>query len=63
MHPRMRPHEQGVAGGKVQNRWEVRQVAGPVSPSRHESGKIPKSAFAPDIQTAFIGIARGKFND
>ena len=49
VHPRVGAHEQRVTGGEVKNSWKVRQVTGPVRPSGHESGKIAKGAFAPDV--------------
>src|ERR1700685_1412587 len=61
MHPRARSHEQRIAGGKIQNSREVGQVASPISPRRHKSGEVAESAFAPDIQAALVGIARGEF--
>src|SRR5258707_2937832 len=55
-------NEQSVAGGKIENRWEVREIACPVCPGGHESGEIAKGALAPNIQSALVGIARRELN-
>ena len=61
MFPIRLPHEEHVAGGEVEHGREVGQVAGPISPRRHEAGEISEGALAPDIKPAFIRIARRKF--
>ena len=60
MLPGRLPHEEHVAGGEVEHGREVRQIAGPVRPGRHEAGEISEGAFAPDVEPAFVGIARRK---
>src|SRR6202020_1219979 len=53
-----RPDVEGVAGGKIEHRREIGQVASPVRPGGNEAGEIAKSTFAPDVNSAFVGIAR-----
>ena len=62
MRPLRLPHEENIAGREVQHGREVGQVRGPVSPSRHEAGKVAKSALRPNVEAAFIRIARRKLN-
>ncbi len=62
MHRGAGKNEQRVAGGKIKNRGKIRQIACPVCPSGHESGKIAKGVFAPNVQTAFVGITRRKLD-
>src|SRR6202022_570117 len=63
MSPGALPYVDDVAGGEIQNRREIGEVAGPVSPGRNESGKISKRLLAPDIKPAFVRIARRQFYD
>src|SRR3984957_14952382 len=60
MLPRSLPHEENIAGGKIQNSREVGQVAGPVSPGSYESGKVSERAFAPDVEAALVRVPRRK---
>src|SRR5208337_1224527 len=57
------PHEEQVAGGEVEHGREVGKVAGPVSPGGHEAGEVSKGALRPDIEAAFMRIARRKLDD
>src|SRR5271168_1339434 len=61
MRPCVLAHEEDIAGGEVEDGGEVGEVARPVSPGRHEAGEVSEGAFAPDIEAAFAGIARRKF--
>src|SRR5712671_953027 len=62
MHRAAGKNEQRVSGGKIENRWEVREIACPVCPSGHESGEIAKGTLAPNVQAALVGIARRELN-
>ena len=63
MRPRGLAHEENVAGGEVEDGGEVGKIAGPVGPSRHETGEVSEGVFAPDVEATFAGIAGGKFQD
>ena len=63
MRPRVLAHEENVAGGEIEDGGEVREVAGPVSPGGHEAGEVSEGAFAPDVESAFAGIAGRKFEN
>src|ERR1700741_3389054 len=61
MSPSAATDEKSVAGCKVEDCREVGKVAGPVGPGGDEAGEISESAFAPDVESTFTGIARGEF--
>src|ERR1700739_3698087 len=63
MSPSAATDEKSVAGCKVKDCREVGKVAGPVGPTGDEAGEISESAFAPDVESTFTGIARGEFNN
>jgi hypothetical protein len=56
-------HEKHVAGREVEHGREVGKVAGPVSPGGHEAGEVAEGALRPDVESAFVWIARRKFDD
>ncbi len=60
MRPCVLAHEEDVAGGEVEDGREVREIARPVSPGGHEAGEISEGALAPDVESAFAGIAGRK---
>src|ERR1700716_2595472 len=62
MHRRAGKNEQRVTGGKIKNGWEIRQIACPVCPGGHESGKIAEGVLTPNVQSAFVGITRRKLD-
>src|SRR5262249_31103451 len=51
-------NEQQIAGGKVQQRREIRQVRSPIQPARHEGGGGTKRTFSPDVNATLFGITR-----
>src|ERR1700677_4451171 len=61
MRPGVLTHEENVAGGEIKDRGKVGKIAGPVSPGCHKAGEIPEGALTPDVESAFAGITRGKF--
>src|SRR5689334_18943233 len=63
MSPRILPHVERIAGGKIEDSREVRQVARPVCPRAHEPGEITECFFGPDVNPALIRIARRKLDD
>src|SRR5437660_6185841 len=63
MNRATRKNVQRVAGGKIKNGWKIWQIACPVCPGGHESGKIAKGVFAPNVQSAFVGIPRRELDD
>ena len=63
MSPGALPHVNDVAGGEIKHGGEIGQIAGPVCPGRHESGKISERFLAPDVKPALIGIAGRQLDD
>src|SRR5580698_4342688 len=61
MCPCILAHEKDVAGSEVEDGGEVGKVAGPVSPGGHEAGEVAEGTLAPDVESAFMGIAGGEF--
>ena len=59
----MRKHEEQASGAEIKYRGEVGKIAHPVRPSSHETGEVSEGALCPDVNAAFLRIARGKFDD
>src|SRR5713226_1889555 len=55
-------HEEHIAGCEIQDSRKVRKVRSPVSPGGHESGEVAERTLRPDVEAAFIWIARRKFD-
>src|SRR5262249_48659157 len=47
-----------VSRGEVEQAGEVRQVRSPVAPASDERSERPEGPFAPDVDAAFLRIAR-----
>ena len=60
--PARRADVERVTRGEIEDGGIVRKVAGPVSPTGDESGKFSEGALAPDVEAAFLRIARRKFH-
>jgi len=56
-------HEKRVAGREIEDGGEIGKIAGPIGPGGHEAGEIAEGALRPDVESAFIWIARRKFDD
>ena len=52
-----------VAGGEIEHGGKVGQVAGPVDPAGEECREVAEGALGPEVQAAFLRIARGEFHD
>ena len=63
MSPFVQAHIDQVAGGEVEHGWEIGEIAGPVGPGGHEAGEIAEGALAPDVEAAFVWVARREFDD
>src|SRR5262249_42451652 len=56
--PSVASYEQGVASGEIEDAGIIREIRGPIHPTRHETGKFPECFFAPQVHAALIRIPR-----
>src|SRR5215471_17413567 len=56
-------NEHGHGNARAQQSREIKERIDPVSPAGNEAVEITKGFFTPHIESAFRGIASGKFDD
>src|SRR5436190_23178894 len=56
------PDKQCITGSEIQYCGKIWKIARPVRPRRDKPAEVAEGAFAPDIKTAFLWVARGEFD-